>query len=515
MGKWIGVLVVVTVLVVSQAAWGESRRQYALIIGIDQYQDKRIPDLKNAVSDAKALRDVLVSDYGFKPENVRELYDADATRENILSKLLEFARMSFGKYGSLFIYYSGHGQFEPSIKSGFWIPHDADKDKYPSSYINNSELRDYLGGVKAKHTLVVSDSCFSGALLSSRATRDLDRSQGDRYFKEIMRRSSRKIMLSGGMKEEVADGSMLDKCEGHSIFACYFLEALRENDGEYITGDEVFGWLQIPVTNNSRQTPAYAPLADSGDEGGEFVFVRRGGVVPGDSVSERPEDREPQDLCTPRAEKACYDGNIYSYDSCGNRGSLYEDCGSNTSCHDGSCACDSGYVMKAGKCEKKADRDAMSIKNFSEDYCSIRMDDKAAYYKLFYMMAEFFAHLYDNTENTEYIYSEIIKAMEADWVRVTSCEILSSDSLPCDILYKNVSKTSYVRDYMETNVEMTQASVDKKMLIMGHDIGIISCGALTAKYLYANGTELIETFAIVSDGNDMGIIMPLSEYRSK
>ena len=38
----------------------------ALIIGINDYQDTRIPDLETAVSDAKALADLLGEKYGFK-----------------------------------------------------------------------------------------------------------------------------------------------------------------------------------------------------------------------------------------------------------------------------------------------------------------------------------------------------------------------------------------------------------------------------------------------------------------
>lgn len=48
------------------AASGKTIGTYrALIIGINEYQDNKIPDLKTAVNDARALSDLLKGEYGF------------------------------------------------------------------------------------------------------------------------------------------------------------------------------------------------------------------------------------------------------------------------------------------------------------------------------------------------------------------------------------------------------------------------------------------------------------------
>jgi hypothetical protein len=61
----------------------------ALIIGINDYQDTRIPDLETAVSDAKALADLLGEKYGFK---VTLLLDCNASREAISKALRDLAK---------------------------------------------------------------------------------------------------------------------------------------------------------------------------------------------------------------------------------------------------------------------------------------------------------------------------------------------------------------------------------------------------------------------------------------
>jgi hypothetical protein len=57
------------------------RKSWALIIGINEYQS--LPRLTGAVKSAKMVREKLVREFGFDPENVIELYDDQATRENI------------------------------------------------------------------------------------------------------------------------------------------------------------------------------------------------------------------------------------------------------------------------------------------------------------------------------------------------------------------------------------------------------------------------------------------------
>lgn len=56
--------------------------QWLFVIGIDTYINW--PRLKTAVNDAKAVKDVLLSRYHFDRKHLIELYDEQATRDNIL-----------------------------------------------------------------------------------------------------------------------------------------------------------------------------------------------------------------------------------------------------------------------------------------------------------------------------------------------------------------------------------------------------------------------------------------------
>ena len=62
---------------------------WLFVIGIDTYLDW--PRLKSAVSDAKAVRDVLLDRYYFDRDHLVELYDEQATRAGIIAQLRKLA----------------------------------------------------------------------------------------------------------------------------------------------------------------------------------------------------------------------------------------------------------------------------------------------------------------------------------------------------------------------------------------------------------------------------------------
>lgn len=236
----------------------------ALVIGINEYKGTWA-QLKNAVRDAEAVSDLLTNQYGF--DKIYTLYDGEATRENIIQKFESLTR-EVEENDNVIIYYSGHGEFKQYLNKGYWVPVDAATQSV-AGFISNSDIQTFLNGIRSKHTLLVSDACFAGDIFRGR-TEILEFESSERYFQEVYRRASRSALTSGGI-EPVADIGR----EGHSVFTYYLLKALTENTNRYFTAGQLFNEIKIPVSNNSEQTPIYQPIKNTGDEGGEFVFVRK------------------------------------------------------------------------------------------------------------------------------------------------------------------------------------------------------------------------------------------------
>jgi len=63
--------------------------------------------------------------------------------------------------------------------------------------------------------------------------------------------------------------------DNHSVFAYCFLKVLRNNENKYLDGAQLFEGLKIPVINNSDQSPNFNPIKNTGDEGGQFLFIHK------------------------------------------------------------------------------------------------------------------------------------------------------------------------------------------------------------------------------------------------
>ncbi len=248
---------------------------WAVVVGINQY--KNWPHLSYAVADAKAVREILVRKYGFAADHVVELYDQQATRENIVAALGDSLAdgRKVARDDRVFVFFAGHGatrQLPSGRSQGYLIPVDADAKSFQSQAISMTSFQDISDAIPAKHVFFVMDACYSGLAL----TRGGGPVAGDRtqFLQEITRRPAREVMTAGGADEQVADNGP----NGHSIFTWTLLQGLEgkadlDGDGA-ITATELAAYTTPAVSSLSRQTPVFGHMP--GSQGGEFVFAARG-----------------------------------------------------------------------------------------------------------------------------------------------------------------------------------------------------------------------------------------------
>ncbi len=230
---------------------------YGLVIGIDKYEDPELPDLSNPVKDTEKIYEALTSKYRFEKENITLL--KNARRDDIVMALDELA----GKVtpnDNVLIFYAGHGTWDEKAGIGYWLPRDA----YLNSTIRwfrNSALVDYLKAIDSRHTLLITDACFAGSIFQTRSAKP----KHDRAFEILYDLNSRKAMTSGTLTE-VPD---------RSSFTKFLLERLSENDALYLSSEQLFSSFRIAVMNNSEAIPQYGEIRNVGDEGGDFIFLKK------------------------------------------------------------------------------------------------------------------------------------------------------------------------------------------------------------------------------------------------
>ena len=235
-------------------------KYYALIIGVSNYVDDKIQDLKGEpTKDAQSLADVLVSKYSFAQENVTLL--KNPTENQINREFIKLSR-KVGKNDNLVIFYAGHGNYDKTTEKGYWMPANANME-FEENIILNTSIVTYIKAIPSKHTLLISDACFSGSILTT-----------SRSYKEASKAVQKKYELPS--RKAITSGT-LTTVPNESVFMKYLLKRLNQNSEKYLSAGQLFNMIEDPVINNTTgdNQPQYAPISRTGDEGGDFIFIKK------------------------------------------------------------------------------------------------------------------------------------------------------------------------------------------------------------------------------------------------
>jgi hypothetical protein len=233
-----------------------SAKYYALIIAVEEYDDPDINDLSQPLADATRFTTLLNNEYNFEREDITFL--RNPTKADIIGTLHQM-RNVITEEDNLLIYYAGHGWWDEEMTTGYWLPKDATRSN-PVNWLPNTDLTNYLNVLKSKHTLLIADACFSGGIFVSRAAFNNVMS-----IEKLYKLTSRKAMTSGTLKE------VPDK----SVFIEYLIKRLDSNRQKYLSSEALYSSMKEAVMNNSPNIPRYGTIQNVGDEGGDFIFIRR------------------------------------------------------------------------------------------------------------------------------------------------------------------------------------------------------------------------------------------------
>ena len=257
-----------------QALLGTGTRYAVLIANQDYAPGSGLSPLATPIGDAEALAGILTERYGFKTEaetpegEVIPLFLRNATRLEIDTLLYQVGRIA-GARDTVLIFYAGHGIYEQATQGAFWLPVDA-KAGLPFSYLPAAAITDAILRINAGNVLVISDSCYSGALLRGGDSAEAVKGDRLRALQRLADKRSRIVIASGG-NEPVLDGGG----GGHSVFARALLTGLETMEQDAFTARELFDQFLLPiVVGQSAQEPQYRPIERSGHEGGDVVLAK-------------------------------------------------------------------------------------------------------------------------------------------------------------------------------------------------------------------------------------------------
>lgn len=249
-------------------------RRIALVIGVQNYDHVGIDDLSTPLADVDGVVAALEGSYAFTTRlgdgaEARSLVLKDPTRDDLQDALEHVVRWARPD-DQVVIYYGGHGAIPEGLDEAYWLPSDADPTRL-TKWISADTIRAAVKRTRARSVLVVSDSCYSGAL--TRSLEPMPRARGQSrsdYLQQLVTRRSRLLLTSGSL-EPVKDvgGS------GHSAFARVFLDLLANPPNDVFTTAELFPLLQERVVGAAGQSPQRRVIAESGHDGGDVVWIHQ------------------------------------------------------------------------------------------------------------------------------------------------------------------------------------------------------------------------------------------------
>ena len=231
MKRWLGLSLLLLLPLNGFAA------NYALLVGIETYQQSGINALPGCANDAELMRRALTDKFGFPAENIEVVLNSQATFRGIEAA---FRRVSEQAHPGdvVTFYYSGHGTQVPDDNGDeadgvdeALCPTDISRAN-PESWLREDTLAAWLAQLRTEKVTVILDSCFSGT-----ATR----SEGDPSFAKFAdlgfrptqptkaiffeKAAGNHVLLSAGTADQIS--YMLRNADGKgSVFTAFLYDAL-------------------------------------------------------------------------------------------------------------------------------------------------------------------------------------------------------------------------------------------------------------------------------------------------
>jgi hypothetical protein len=233
-------------------------KNVCLLIGAQNYADANIPSLTNPVADAVRLKLILKNNYNFAEENIITLFNP--ALNDVKRQLLELTTQ-LQPEDNLLIFYAGHGIWVEKEKKGYWLLTDAKRTDV-NSWLPNKTVLDLIAKIPSRHTLLITDACFSGSVFKTRGLKD----GAPKQIQEMDEKISR-IAITSGNDTEVPD---------ESVFMKYLVKALSENKEKYLTAQKMFiNQIIEAVMTETKTEPRYGTLELAGHVGGDFIFIKK------------------------------------------------------------------------------------------------------------------------------------------------------------------------------------------------------------------------------------------------
>jgi WD40 repeat protein len=248
-----------------QVPEGDKGITMALLFATSIYDS--FSDLINPVIDLNTIAEELRNNYGVVTEVIE-----NATLNETLNKLRNYAKYDYSQNDDLLIFFAGHGNYDEIFNEGYVITSDSKlDDEAKISCMSHSNLRTIVNNIPCNHILLVMDVCFGGTfdpiIAGRNRTADIYADISDKEFIARKQKYKTRLYLTSGGKEYVPDG----RPGHHSPFARRFIESLRNYGGKdgILTINEMLHFIE-----KVEPQPCFGEFGDN-EPGSDFLLIAK------------------------------------------------------------------------------------------------------------------------------------------------------------------------------------------------------------------------------------------------
>jgi uncharacterized caspase-like protein len=239
---------------------------FAIVVGIEDYQ--ALPVSSFGLNDAASISRAFI-EIGVPEQNIVVLSDSRASLSAILKYVEGWLPKRVKPASRVYFYFSGHGSPDSGSGSPYLMPWDADSAFVTSTGYSLSRLYESLADLPSRESLVILDSCFSGAggrsVIASGMRPLINVSQ--------VNPPARVSVFAASERNEIA--SSQDESR-HGLFTHYLLQGLSgdadANKDGHVTLQELYRYVQAHVIIDARRSHHEQTPTLSSDEPGMRLY---------------------------------------------------------------------------------------------------------------------------------------------------------------------------------------------------------------------------------------------------
>jgi uncharacterized caspase-like protein len=258
---------------------GTVRTKWALVIGVSQFGDKRVPRLNYPAKDAQDFAELLKSpEVGrFPADNVRVLLNGEATTRQIKAGLNWLAR-SAAPDDLVVVFISSHGSpREMDTRNvNYIITSDTEirpQDDLFATALPMVEVTQVVRSrIQARRTLVLLDTCHSGAATAGtqRLAEDVGESSVSAETLDAIRQGFGRAVIASS---QAGQKSFENDDAKNGYFTYYLMQALKKSKGQDSI-DKVYAYLRDEVSKSvaAKFQMQQTPVLSRSEQGAEIVL---------------------------------------------------------------------------------------------------------------------------------------------------------------------------------------------------------------------------------------------------